>query len=78
MSVQYCKMNEKHLFSYVLCNAIILWLNIVFYCEKMIVHSLWSRDPYSSNQKVKTIDFQAICLSIDYDLKDGIFLHCQH
>ena len=65
-------MNEKDLLSYVLCNTIILRLNIVFYCEKMIVYSLWSRDPDSSKQKVKTIDFQTICLSIDYDSKDGI------
>ena len=71
-------MNKKRLLSYVLCNTIILWLNIVFYSEKMIVYSLWSRDPDSSKQKVKTIDFQVICLSIDYDFKDGIFLHCQH
>ena len=71
-------MNEKHLFSYVLCNTIILRLNIVIYYEKMIVYSFWSRDPDSSKQKVKTIDFQAICLCIDYDFKDGIFLHCQY
>ena len=37
------------------------------------MYSLWSRDPDSSKQKVKTVDFQAVCLSIDYDFKDGIF-----
>ena len=68
---------EKKLLSYVVCNTIILWLNIVFYCEKIIVYSLWSLDPDSSKQKMKTIDFQAVCLSIDYDFKDGIFLHYQ-
>ena len=78
MSLSYCKMSEKHLFSYVFCNTIILWLNIVFYCEKIIVNSLWSRDSDSSKQKVQTINFQAVYLSIDFDFKDGIFLHCQH
>ena len=40
---------------------------------KIFVHSLWQRDHHSSKQKVKTIDIQNICSSVDYDYKDGGF-----
>ena len=51
------------------------------YCvllQKIFVHPLWSRDPHSSKEKVKTIDIQGISPSRDYDFKDGFFLHCQY
>ena len=66
----YYKLNEKHLLFYV---SVILWLNIVFYCEKCVCTHLDHMIMIQA-KKSETIDIKAICLSIDYDFKEGFFL----